>query len=88
MFYWKQNITNIRCKLHFIVKTREEKEATYRICDVDFIDPLESPALQEDKFATATPPLDRGTGNYEFVVRAEAAVGPIHRRVMSTNSWL
>ena len=47
---------------------------------MDFIHPLESPALKEDKFATATSPLNRGTGNYEFIVRTETAVGPTHRR--------
>lgn len=52
------------------------EEFTYRIRDVYFVHPLESPALKENKLAAATSPLHRCPGDYKFVIRTETAVRP------------
>lgn len=58
----------------------ERKEYTYRIRDVYFVHPLESPALKENKFATATSPLYRCASDYEFIIWTETAVGPTEKK--------
>ena len=71
---------------NFIFKAGSE-EHTYRICDVYFIHPLESPALKENKLAAATSPLNRCTGDYEFIIWTETAVSPTEKKTVS-KYWL
>lgn len=56
------------------------KEYTYRVSDIHLRHPLESPALKENKFATATSSLNRCTSDNEFIIWTETAVSPMDRK--------